>query len=186
MLQAGQFFLKQSKCLFGQHQIEYLGHIVSQQGVEPVQEKVIAIQQWRIPTTIRALRGFLGLTGFYRRFIKGYATIAAPSAHLLKKDQFGWSPEAQLAFGGVKHAVSQAPVLVVPNFAMPFTVENDASGVGMGAVLSQQNHPIAFFSKAFCPKMMSASTYVCELFAITAAVKKWRQYLLGYSFVIHI
>jgi hypothetical protein len=75
-------------------------------------------------------------------------------------------------------------VLILPDFTLPFTVETDASGVGMGAVLSQQNHPIAFFSKPFCPKLLRASTYVRELHAITAAVKKWRQYLLGHPFVI--
>jgi hypothetical protein len=184
ILQQGQFFLKQSKCLFAQRQIEYLGHIVSKEGVEPVKAKILAIQQWPVPSTIKALRGFLGLTGFYRRFIKGYASIAAPLSQLLKKDQFGWSPEAQLAFEALKLAVSQAPVLVLPDFSVPFTVETDASGVGMGAVLSQHHHPIAFFSKPFCPKLQTASTYVRELFAITAAVKKWRQYLLGHSFVI--
>jgi hypothetical protein len=93
----GQFFLKQTKCLFAQRQIEYLGHIVSQRGVEPVSAKVTAIQQWPTPKNIRGLRGFLGLAGFYRRFIRGYATIAAPLTQLLKKDQFGWSHDAQLS-----------------------------------------------------------------------------------------
>ena len=183
-LQEGQFFLKQSKCLFAERQVEYLGHMVSEKGVEPVQAKVEAIQQWPIPKTLKALRGFLGLTGFYRRFIQGYASIAAPLTHLLKKDSFGWNDDAQLAFDTLKRVLSQAPVLILPNFTLPFTVETDASGVGMGAVLSQQNHPIAFFSKPFCPKLLNSSTYVRELFAITAAVKKWRQYLLGHSFVI--
>ncbi|MCH98706.1 hypothetical protein A2U01_0019712, partial [Trifolium medium] len=184
ILTEGQFFLKQSKCLFAQRQIEYLGHVVSSQGVEPVTAKIIAIQQWPTPKNIKALRGFLGLAGFYRRFIQGYASIAAPLTQLLKKDQFGWSPAAQLAFDALKRALSQAPVLVLPNFDLPFTVETDASGVGMGAVLSQQNHPIAYFSKPFCPKLLRASTYVRELHAITAAVKKLRQYLLGHPFII--
>lgn len=180
----GQFFLKQTKCLFAQRQIKYLGHIVSQRGMELVAAKVTAIQQWPTPKNIRGLRGFLGLAGFYRRFIRGYATIAAPLNQLLKKDQFGWSHDAQLAFEALKRAVSQAPVLILPDFTLPFTVETDASSVGMGAVLSQQNHPIAFFSKPFCPKLLRASTYVRELHAITAAVKKWRQYLLGHPFII--
>ncbi|GAU49705.1 hypothetical protein TSUD_182030 [Trifolium subterraneum] len=184
ILQEGQFFLKQSKCVFAQRQIEYLGHIVSTKGVEPIQAKVQAIQQWLVPRSVKALRGFLGLTGFYRRFIQGYATIATPLTQLLKKDQFGWNQEAQLAFETLKMAITQAPILVLPNFSLPFTVETDASGVGMGAVLSQQNHPIAFFSKPFCPILLRSSTYVRELFAITAAVKKWRQYLLGHQFII--
>ena len=152
--------------------MEYLGHIISEKGVEPVQAKVDAIQQWPIPKNLKALRGFLGLTGFYRRFIQGYTSIAAPLTHLLKIDSFGWNEEAQLAFDTLKRVVSQAHVLILPNFSLPFTV------------LSQQNHPIAFFSKPFCAKLLNSSTYVRELFAITTVVKKWRQYLLGHSFVI--
>lgn len=170
--------------MFAQRQIEYLGHIVSQHGVEPVKAKVLAIQQWPVPSTLKAFRGFLGLTGFYRRFIKGYATIAAPLTQLLKNDQFGWNSGAQLDFDTLKTAVSTTPVPILPNFTFPFMVETDASGVGMGVVLSQQNQPIAFFSKPFCRKSLNASTYVRELFAITTAVKKWRQHLLGHSFVI--
>lgn len=110
--------------------------------------------------------------------------MAAPLTHLLKKDQFGWSTEAQLIFEALKRVVSQAPVLLLPNFNIPFVLETDASSVGMGAVLSQQGHPIAFFNKPFCPKLLHSSTYVRELFAITASVKKWRHNLLGHHFTI--
>lgn len=84
----------------------------------------------------------------------------------------------------MKQALTSAPVLSLPDFQLPFTIETDASAIGMGAVLSQRGHPIAYFSKPFSPKLLRASTYVRELFAITAAVKKWRQYLLGHSFII--
>ena len=99
-------------------------------------------------------------------------------------NQFAWSPLAQNAFDQLKQALSHAPVLALPDFTMLFTEETDASGIGMRAVLSQNNHPIAFFSKPFPPKLLRASAYVRELFAITAAVKKWRHYLLGHRFTI--
>ena len=143
-----------------------------------------AIQQWPVPSSTRALRGFLGLSGFYRRFIKGYASIAAPLTQLLARDKFCWSPKAQPAFDKLKEVICSALVLRLPDFSLPFVVETDALGIGMGAILSQQNHPIAFFSKAFCPKLLHTSTYVRELAAITSAVKKWRQYLLGHQFII--
>lgn len=104
-------------------------------------EKVKAIQQWPQPRTIRALRGFLKLVGFYRRFIKGYATLATPLTKLLTCDQLVWSSEADLAFQSLKDTISNTPVLVLPNFNIPFVVEIEASGSRMGAVLSQDGHP---------------------------------------------
>ena len=95
-----------------------------------------------------------------------------------------WTPSTQTAFEALKQALTSAPVLALPDFRLPFTVETDASAIGMGAVLSQQGHPIAFFSKPFTPKLLQASTYVRELCVITIAVKKWRQYLLGQQFTI--
>ena len=178
------FVLKKSKCSFAIQQVEYLGHVVSARGVEPVPEKVLAVQQWPPPRSVRHLRGFLGLSGFYRRFIKGYATLATPLTALLATDQFGWTPEAEDAFNRLKEALCKAPVLALPDFAAPFIIETDASGAGMGAILSQHHHPLAFFSKPFCSKLLRASAYVRELAAITAAVKKWRQYLLGHHFSI--
>lgn len=152
--------------------MEYLGHIVSRRGVEPVPTKVEAIQAWPVPQATRALRGFLDLSGFYRRFIKSYASIVAPLTRLLVKDQFQWSSEAQLAFETLKEAICTTSVMGLPDFSQPFVVETDAFGVGMGSILTQQHHPIAFFSKPFCPKLLRSSTYVRELAAITAAVKK--------------
>lgn len=146
--------------------------------------KITAIQQWPTPQSARALRGFLGLSGFYRRFIKGYSSIAAPLTLLIAKDSFKWNDRATTTFNQPKDALCRAPVLNLPDFSLPFFVETDAFGVDMGAVLSQRNHPIAFFSKPFCPALLRASTYVRELAAITATVKKWRQYLLGHQFII--
>lgn len=130
------------------------------------------------------LRSFLGLAGFYRRFIRGYAMIAAPLVKVTTIKPFQWTSQAQLAFDDLKHALSTAPVLALPDFRLPFIMETDALGVGIGAVLSQQGHPITFFSKPFTPKLLRASMYVRELVVITLTVKKWRQYLLGHHFTI--
>ena len=110
--------------------------------------------------------------------------MAAPLVKITTLPSFQWSTDAQLAFDHLKEALSSAPVLVLPDFTTPFTLETDASGVGMGAVLSQKGHPVAFFSKPFTPKLLRSSTYVRELCAITTAVRKWRQYLLGRHFTI--
>lgn len=131
------FVLKISKCFFGQSQVEYLGHLVSHKGVEPLATKVTAITHWPSPRSTKALRSFLGLAGFYRRFIKGYATIAAPLVKATTIDPFQWTAEAQFAFDRLKAALSSAPVLALPDFHLPFTVETDALGIGIGAVLSQ-------------------------------------------------
>ncbi|GAU36702.1 hypothetical protein TSUD_16140 [Trifolium subterraneum] len=178
------FRLKASKCSFAQTSIEYLGHIVSDEGVGPDPSKISAMISWPAPVNIKQLRGFLGLTGFYRKFVRNYASLAAPLTALLKHDAFLWTEDAQKAFEGLKKAMSEAPVLGLPNFEEKFVLETDASGLGMGAVLIQNNHPICYFSKQFCPRMVQASTYVRELCAITTAVKKWRTYLLGNTFTI--
>jgi hypothetical protein len=183
-LLAGSFFLKRSKCLFAQRQLEYLGHIVSPNGVHPDPSKIQAMIDWPVPQNLKSLRGFLGLTGFYRKFVKNYATIASPLTALLKKDAFCWSPAAQSSFIALKQAMTEAPTLQLPDFTKPFTLETDASGLAMVAVLMQDSHPIAFFSKPFCPRLQRSSTYIRELHAITTAVKKWRQYLLGHHFTI--
>ncbi|KAI6673758.1 hypothetical protein NL676_001664 [Syzygium grande] len=108
------------------------------------------------------VRGFLGLTGYYRRFIRHYATLATPLTDLLTKDGFAWCAQAEHAFNSPKEALSHAPVLVLPDFSIPFVVETDASGVGIGAVLMQSEHPLAFYSRKLSLIMHSKSTYVRE------------------------
>lgn len=184
LLSKHQFFLKASKCLFGQSQIDYLGQVVTNGTVGPDPSKVQAILDWPTPKTLKALRGFLGLSGYYRKFIKGYASIAHPLTNLLKKYSFKWNEDAQKAFDLLKQAMVAAPVLALPDFSAHFIVQTDASNFAMGAVLMQNDHPLAFFSRVFCPRMARVSTYIWELHAITSAVKRWRQYLLGHFFII--
>lgn len=178
-----RYYLKASKCVFAQESVAYLGHIVSKGGIEADPSKIEAMENWPMPQNIKQLHGFLRLTRYYRRFVQHYAAIATPLTDLLGTNAFNWSPQADVAFQNLKRAMASTPVLYLPDFSLEFVVETDASNIGVGAVLMQQERPIAFYSRKFSPRMQSASTYTKELHAITEAVHKWRQYLLGRFFI---
>ena len=161
-----------------------MGHLISAQGVRTDPKKTEAMQQWPIPRTVKALRGFLGLTGYYRKFIQNYGVIAAPLIALLKKEAFHWSPQAELAFVALKQVVSKPHVLALPDFSKTFVVECDASGLGIGAVLMQEHRPLAFHSQALKGRSLHLYTYEKEFLALITAVKRWRPYLVGKPFVI--
>ena len=151
VLREHSLFLKKSKCCFAERSVSYLGHIISSTGVAMDPSKIEAVQDWPQPRSVKALRGFLGLTGYYRRFIKNYGTIAAPLTALLKRESFSWSPAATEAFLALKAALTSGPTLELPDFSARFIVDCDASGTGVGAVLHQGADPIAFFSRAMAP-----------------------------------
>ncbi|KAJ7961759.1 Ty3/gypsy retrotransposon protein [Quillaja saponaria] len=184
LLRKNVLFAKKSKCTFGSQQVEYLGHIISLKGVTADPKKIQAMENWPRPSTTKALRGFLGLTGYYRRFIRDFGKISRPLNTLLRKNAFQWDAAAEEAFMILKSKMTQAPVLALPDYSSSFVIETDASGVGIGAVLLQHGHPLAFISKALGPKHLSLSTYEKELIAIVYAVNKWKQYLLGKHFTI--
>lgn len=176
--------VNQKKCEFGKKEVAYLGHVVSYQGVAVDNEKVKAIIDWKQPANLKELSGFLGLTGYYRKFVSKYAHIAHPLTEQLKKDAFGWTDATTIAFNELKQALINPPVLALPDFNKQFVVETHASGYGLGAVLMQENRPLAFFSKLLGPKSKLKSIYEKELMAICLAVQKWRHYLLGRHFLV--
>jgi hypothetical protein len=139
--------------------------------------KVQAIHDWPAPRSPWVVSGFLGLAGYYRKFVHNYGAIAAPLMALLKKEGFSWDDAAATTFTSLKAAVTSAPVLAMPDFAKLFTVECDVSMLGFDAVLIQEGHPIAFFSRPVAPRHCSLAAYERELIGLTQAVRHWRPYL---------
>jgi hypothetical protein len=185
-LQQDKWHSKLSKCKFAQEAISYLGHVISAQGVSTDPKKIQAVQDWPQPRTVKEVRGFLGLAGYYRKFVKDFGVIAKPLTKLLCKDvPFIWTDIHGQAFIQLKHALSSAPCLALPDFSLPFHIETDASAVGVGAVLIQNGHPLAYVSKALGPKNQGLSTYEKEYLAILVAVDHWRPYFLQGQLVIH-
>lgn len=148
------------------------------------QNKITAMLNWPRPSNVSDLRGFLGLTGYYRKFVRNYGLIARPLTDLLKKGKFGWPDVAESVFTELKTAMTTTPTLAMPNFSEPFTIESDASGNDIDAVLSQQGQPIAFMSRALGPTKQSWSVYAKEMLAIIHVIQTWRPFLLGIKFYI--
>lgn len=183
-LREHQLFVKGSKCTFAQSQLEYLGHIISDKGVATDPAKTAAMHAWPVPTYVTEVRGFLGLTGYYRKFVRNYSILAKPLTTLLQHREFQWTPQAQLAFDKLKQAMTETPVLALPNFDKPFCIETDACDSGIFAVLSQDSHPVAYMSRALGVNNKKLSVYEKEFLAVMMAVDRWRSYLLRVPFVI--
>lgn len=185
LLKLDQWQVKLSKCSFAQQEVSYLGHVIGVHGVSTDPTKVQDVLNWAVPKNIKKLRGFLGLAGYYRKFVKGFGVISKPLTYLLRKGvTFQWTEETNEAFNQLKQSLVSAPVLALPDFSKQFVVETDASDTGIGAVLSQEGHPVAFLSKALGPRSRGLSTYEKECMAVLLAVEHWRSYLQHQEFLI--
>jgi hypothetical protein len=142
------------------------------------------MQDWPCPKTNKRLRGFLGLTGYYKKFVKNYGKIAAPLTSLLKNNSFVWSEVVTQAFISLKDAMCTTPILAVLEFNNTFFLECDALGRGLRAILMQEGCPLAFTSKQLCDHNLGKSTYEKEMMAILHAVETWCPYLIGRHFQI--
>jgi hypothetical protein len=160
--------------------------VISQQCVSTDPAKVAAVTSWPVPANCKELRGFLGLAGYYCKFVKNFGLIAKPLTSLLKKHSlFIWTSAQETSFQELKSALSSTLVLALPNFDRPFSLETNASGTGIGAVLMQDGHPLAFVSKALSPKHQGLSTYEKEYLAILLAVDQWHPYQQHSEFFIY-
>lgn len=142
ILKEQQFYAKLSKCEFGLAEMLYLGHIIGVDGVKVHEEKIRAIRDWSVPKDVTVLRAFLGICTYYRKFVKGFSQLAASLIDLTKKGAFAWTDGAQSTFDCLNEVMSSCLMLALPNFSQSFTMECDASGEGIGVVLSQNGTPL--------------------------------------------
>lgn len=186
VLRSEKLYANRDKCTFSTENIVFLGFMVSSKGVEVDKEKVRAISELPTPTSIKEVRSFHGLASFYRRFVKDFSTIASPLNELVKKDvKFEWGPSQEKAFNLLKEKLINTPILCLPNFDMSFELKCDASNLGIGMILLQGGHPIAYFSEKLKGARLNYSTYDKELYALVRALQTWQHYLLPKEFVIH-
>lgn len=189
LTQAG-FSINLKKCSFLTTEIEYLGRVVSRGQVKPSPRKVEALTNTSPPKTVKQVRQFLGLAGYFRRYIPGYATKTACIAHLTRKGvDFNWGPEQEQVRQELIQHLTSAPVLAIFNPELPTEVHTDASSVGYGAVLLQthpdgKKHAVAYFSKVTQGAEGKYHSYELETLAVVKALQHFRHYLVGLQFVV--
>jgi hypothetical protein len=175
-----KLYAKFSKCEFWLDSVKFLSHTISKDGISVDPSKVQEVMDWKPPKSVYQIRSFLGLAGYYRRFIPDFSRIAKPMTELLKKGvKFVWSEECDKAFHTLREHLTSTPVLTQPNMSKPFEVFCDASGTGLGCVLMQENRVIAYTSWALRPHEKNYPTHDLELAAVVHALKIWRHYLMG-------
>jgi len=191
MLREHRLYVKLSKCEMFRDNVEFLGFNINRNGLAMMDDKIRAIQEWPTPTSVKQVRSFLGLAGFYRQFIKMFSATTSPLAALLQKEssfKFHWTSDHQRAFDTIKQRMSSKPTLILPREDVTFVVHTDASGFAVGASLNQDHgsglQPIAFISKKLLPAETRYATHEQELLAIIIAVKTWRHFIYGKRFVI--
>ena len=181
--------LQPTKCKFLRKEVAYLGHVITEEGVKPDQNKIQAVQNYPAPRTPKGIKEFLGLTGYYRRFIPEFSKTARPLTSLLKKDvSFDWGPSQKTAFDHLRSALQKEPILQYPNFELEFHVTTDASDYAIGGILSQaidgKELPIAYASRLLNKAETNYAIIEKELLAIVYCTKHFRPYLYGRKFIL--
>ena len=179
-LRENQLFAKLSKCEFWLKEVSFLGHIVSAEGIRVDPVKIEAVVNWKPPRNVTEVRSFLGLAGYYRRFVQGFLVIASSLTRLLRKGvKFEWDDKCQSSFQRLKEILVEAPVLIQPTSGREYTVYSDASRIGLGCVLMQDGKVVAYASRQLKPHEQNYPTHDLELAAVVFALKIWRHYLYG-------
>jgi hypothetical protein len=179
-LREHKFYGKLSKCSFYQSRIHYLGHVISGEGITVDPTKVKAIMEWPVLTNVTEVRSFMGLAGYYRRFVEGFLKIANLITELQKKNKkFVWTEKCMEAFRRLKELLTTTPILKFPNMDVEFLVCIDASNKGLGGVLMQDRRVIAYISRKLRRHEENYVMHDLELLAIVYALKVWRHYLVG-------
>jgi hypothetical protein len=178
-LRENQLYAKLSKCEFWLKEVSFLGHIISG-GIFVDPSKVNDVLSWKTPQNVSDIRSFLGLAGYYRRFIKGFSKISKPMTKLLVKgNTFEWTPRRETNFQELKKRLTTTPVLTMPDMEKPFSIYCDAFGQGLGYVLMQDGHVVAYASSKLRKHEEKYSTHDLELAAMVHALKIWRHYIIG-------
>jgi hypothetical protein len=181
-LREHQLYAKFSKCEFWLKEVGFLGHVMSGDGIAVDPSKVASVTDWKAPTSVGEIRSFLGLAGYYRRFIENFSNIAKHIMMLLKKDaKFVWTEECEASFQELKKRLVTAPVLILSNIRKDFQVYCDASCQGLGVVLMQEGRVVSYTSRQLRPHELNYSTHDLELAAIVLVLKTWRHFLFGNS-----
>ena len=184
--------VKPSKCQFAVKECTYLGHIIGGGKVYPIKDKVEAIRKFPTPESKEQVRSFLGLAGYYRRFIPDFSAVAAPLTDLTRACEpngIKWGSKCEGAFNKLKEALTSAPVLWSPDFKKSFLLQTDASELGVGGVLSQcdeegRDHPIAYYSRKLLPRERNYATIEKECLAIKLSIEHFQVYLMGNPFTV--
>jgi hypothetical protein len=175
-----QLYAKLSKCEFWLKRVTFLGHVISVEGVFVDPQKVEAVLKWERPTSVTEIRSFLGLAGYYRRFIEGFSLIATPLTQLTRKNKkWVWLEECEKSFQELKRRLTTAPVLALPLGTEGFVVYSDASGKGLGCVLMQHGKVIAYASRQLKTHEVNYPVHNLELATVVFALRIWRHYLYG-------
>ncbi|GJP84359.1 hypothetical protein CLOP_g14420 [Closterium sp. NIES-67] len=190
ILQRERFYVKLSKSDFALEKVQFLGHIISAQGVHVDPKKIEAVRTWKTPENVKELQQFLGFANYYNRFVPQYAKITAPLMNLLKKSTpCKWEPQHQEAVEQLKQALTSAPVLILPDPERDYVIEADASNQAVGAVLMQDQgngvQPIAYLSKKIYRAELNYPIHDKEALAIIIAFKTWRCYLEGRKTIVY-